>query len=97
MADIAWEGAPLDQVLALARVRPEATHVVAYAPGWQREIPLAAALHEGALLADAANGQTLPPEQGAPLRLVLPTLPASYGVKWLERLELTTVEPAKPT
>ena len=70
---------------------------MAYGGGSQREIPLAAARYDGALLAYAANGQILPPDHGAPLRLVLPQLPASYSVKWVERLELTTVGAAKVT
>jgi hypothetical protein len=86
--DLDWEGVPLSVLLTLARVRPEVTRFTAYGGGYERAIPLAAALHDGALLAYRVNGQPLPPEHGAPLRLVLPQLPGFYGVKWVERLEL---------
>jgi DMSO/TMAO reductase YedYZ molybdopterin-dependent catalytic subunit len=88
MPGLTWEGAAVDALLALAEPDPRATAVVVHSPGYAERVPLAALRATGALLAYRLNGQPLPREHGAPLRLVVPDLTARYSVKWVEALEL---------
>jgi DMSO/TMAO reductase YedYZ molybdopterin-dependent catalytic subunit len=53
-----------------------------------RSIPLEHALSPETLLALAMNGTPLPPEHGAPARLVVPRHYAMGDVKWVTRLAL---------
>lgn len=87
-----WTGVPLRTVLDEAGVRPGAGWVVAEgADGalFDRSIPLAKALDD-ALLVYGQNGEMLRPEQGYPVRLLLPGFEGSTNVKWLRRLKVTT-------
>jgi sulfane dehydrogenase subunit SoxC len=85
-----WTGVRLGVVLAEAGVRPEASWVLAEgadAAGMARSIPLAKALDD-ALVAYGQNGERLRPEQGYPLRIVLPGYEGNMSVKWLRRLKV---------
>jgi sulfane dehydrogenase subunit SoxC len=85
-----WTGVPLATVLAEAGVRPEAKWMLAEgadAATMTRSIPIEKALDD-ALLAYAQNGERLRPEQGYPLRLLLPGYEGNASVKWLRRLKL---------
>jgi sulfane dehydrogenase subunit SoxC len=53
-----------------------------------RSIPLKDAIGE-AMLAYAQNGEALRPEQGYPVRLLLPGWEGNASVKWLRRIELS--------
>ncbi|MFH7191494.1 molybdopterin-dependent oxidoreductase, partial [Klebsiella pneumoniae] len=55
--------------------------------GMNRSIPLAKALDD-CLVAWRMNGEMLRPEQGYPLRLVVPGWEGNMWVKWLRRLEV---------
>ena len=90
-----WSGVPLRKILDLAGVRLGATQIVGRSvDGWTAGFPTAAA-YDGrdAIIAVAMNGEPLPVEHGFPARLVVPGL---YGyvsaTKWLEQIELTTLE-----
>ena len=52
-----------------------------------RSIPIEKALDD-AILAYAQNGERLRPEQGYPLRLLLPGYEGNSNVKWLRRLKI---------
>ena len=85
-----WTGVPLATVLAEAGVKPEAKWMLAEgadAAAMTRSIPIEKALDD-ALLAYAQNGEQLRPEQGYPLRLLLPGYEGNTNVKWLRRLKL---------
>ncbi len=87
-----WTGVPLATVLAEAGVKPEAKWMLAEgadAAAMTRSIPIEKALDD-ALLAYAQNGERLRPEQGYPLRLLLPGYEGNTNVKWLRRLKLGT-------
>jgi sulfane dehydrogenase subunit SoxC len=86
-----WTGVRLETVLGAAGVRPEAAWFVAEgadAAAMDRSIPLADALRIGALLAYSQNGEALRPEQGFPLRLLLPGFEGNTSVKWLRHIAL---------
>jgi sulfane dehydrogenase subunit SoxC len=55
---------------------------------YQRGISLAELRATGAMLAHTLNGAPLPPQHGAPLRLVVPSWYGMTNVKWLHTLEV---------
>ena len=85
-----WTGVPLSTVLREVGLRSEAAWMLAEgsdAAAMTRSIPLVHALDE-ALLCYAQNGEALRPEQGYPLRLLLPGWEGNTCIKWLRRLKL---------
>jgi len=86
--DTSWEGVPFSVVAELARVRPEASHVVAHAEGgYTTNLPLAVLLDDDVLLADTYAGEPLEPEHGYPVRLLVPKRYFWKSAKWLRGLE----------
>jgi sulfane dehydrogenase subunit SoxC len=76
-------------------LQPGAKWVVAEgadAAAMTRSIPIEKCL-EDAMLAYSHNGERLRPQQGYPLRLLLPGFEGNMNVKWLRRLHVT----AEPT
>lgn len=85
-----WTGVRLGDVLGEAGMLPAASWLIAEgadAALLTRSIPLARALEDG-ILAYAQNGERLRPEQGYPLRLLLPGFEGNVNIKWLRRLKL---------
>jgi DMSO/TMAO reductase YedYZ molybdopterin-dependent catalytic subunit len=95
-----WTGTPLAPLLEEAGVSPDAVDVVftgadhgmerGVEQDYARGLPLADALRPETLLVWAMNGAPLPPQHGAPLRLVVPGWYGMAQVKWLTRIEVTT-------
>lgn len=86
-----WCGVRLAEVLAECGVDSAAAWVVAEGAdgaAMTRSLPLAKCLDD-VLLAYAQNGEALRPEQGYPLRLLVPGWEGSINVKWLRRLKVT--------
>jgi len=84
-----WTGVPLRTLLEEAGIESRASWVVAEGAdgaAYDRSIPLASTLNE-ALVVYGQNGEALRPEQGYPLRLILPGCEGSANVKWLHRLK----------
>ena len=85
-----WTGVPLKYVLDEAGVDPGAKWFVAEggdASSLERSLPLEAA-YEHAILALFQNGERLRPEQGYPLRLLMPGWEGNLNIKWLQRIKL---------
>lgn len=85
-----WTGVRLSDVLHEAGLLPSAQWLLAEgadAAAMTRSIPLAKALDD-ALLVYGQNGEMLRPEQGYPLRLLLPGYEGNMNIKWLRRLKL---------
>ena len=85
-----WTGVPLSTVLAEAGLKPEAKWLLAEgsdAAAMTRSIPIEKALDD-ALLVYAQNGERLRPEQGYPLRLLLPGYEGNTNIKWLRRIKV---------
>lgn len=96
MGTARWLGVPLSELLEEAGVKSGATQVVGRSvDGWTSGFPTAvlAAASRDAIVAVGMNGEPLPFAHGFPARLVVPGL---YGyvsaTKWLERIELKTLE-----
>ncbi len=86
-----WTGVPLSTLLAEVGPRKEATWLLAEsqdAAVYARSIPIAKAWQD-ILVAYGQNGEALRPEQGYPIRLVVPGWEGSANVKWLRRIELS--------
>ena len=87
-----WTGVPLAVLLQEAGVSPEAQWVVAEgadAAALSRSIPLRKCLDD-AMIALYQNGEAIRPEQGFPMRLLLPGYQGNTNVKWLRRLRVTS-------
>src|SRR5687767_8666814 len=97
-----WTGVPLRPVLERAGVKDGVIEILFEGadhgkpkdgPGdipFARSLPLEKALHEDTLLVYALNGEPLPRDHGAPLRLVVPQWYGMASVKWLHRIEAIT-------
>jgi sulfane dehydrogenase subunit SoxC len=84
-----WTGIPLSTLLDEAGLQPEARWLVAEgadAGAMNVSIPIEKALDD-TLLALYQNGERIRPEQGYPMRLILPGFEAVLNVKWLQRLQ----------
>ncbi|WP_234679675.1 sulfite dehydrogenase [Bradyrhizobium monzae] len=90
-----WTGVSLKLVLQEAGLKPDAKWIIAEgadAAALTRSIPIEKCL-EDAMLVYSQNGERLRPQQGYPLRLLLPGFEGNMNVKWLRRLHVTA-EPA---
>jgi sulfane dehydrogenase subunit SoxC len=85
-----WTGVLLSLLLREAGVRPGAAWIVTEggdAAGHERSIPLTKAMSD-VLVAYGQNGEPLRPENGYPLRLVVPGWEGSTSTKWLRRIKV---------
>ena len=86
-----WTGVPLALLLDEAGVDPKARWLLAEsadAAGMSRSVPLVKGMAD-ALVALYQNGEAIRPEQGYPMRLLLPGWEGNMNVKWLRRLKVT--------
>jgi DMSO/TMAO reductase YedYZ molybdopterin-dependent catalytic subunit len=87
--DTTWTGVPWGEVLKLARVKPEATHLMEHGEnGFTTNISLEILAEDpDAMLAFEYDGKPLTPEHGYPLRMLVPTKYFWKSAKWLRGLE----------
>ena len=88
-----WTGVPLRTLLREVGVKAGASWVLAEGSDgamMTRSLPLEKCLDEvdGAIVAYGQNGEMLRPEQGYPLRLLVPGWEGNINIKWLRRLKL---------
>jgi sulfane dehydrogenase subunit SoxC len=86
-----WTGVRLSTVLNEAGVRSNAKWLLAEGgdgAAMTRSIPMAKAMKD-CLLAYGQNGEAIRPEQGYPLRLLVPGYEGNISIKWLRRLEVS--------
>jgi DMSO/TMAO reductase YedYZ molybdopterin-dependent catalytic subunit len=96
VGDAVFSGVPLRDVLDMVDVRSEAIELLATGAdkaageetGFQRGLPLDVARLPEVLLAWEMNGEPIPPQNGGPLRLIVPRWAGIASVKWPVRLEL---------
>ena len=85
-----WTGVLLSTLLKEAGVQKSATWIIAEGadePKHSKSIPIGKALDD-ALVAYGQNGEPVRPEQGFPLRLIVPGWQGINNVKWLRRVDL---------
>ncbi len=87
---VQYTGVPLKLLLEEAGLKTNAKWLMpegADSAGMNRSVPLEKAL-EDCIVAFKMNGEALRPEQGYPLRLVVPGWEGNMWVKWLRRIEV---------
>ncbi|MFN7025145.1 MAG: sulfite dehydrogenase [Pseudorhizobium sp.] len=87
---VMYTGVPLRTILQEAGIKPEGKWLLAEgadASAMTRSIPLEKAMGD-CMVAFGMNGEALRPEQGYPIRLVVPGWEGNMWVKWLRRLEI---------
>ncbi len=85
-----WTGVPLKLLLAQTGLRPNASWLLAEggdASLMTRSLPIAKALDD-IIVAYGQNGEAVRPQQGYPVRLVVPGWEGNVWVKWLRRIEV---------
>ncbi|HSQ80994.1 MAG TPA: sulfite dehydrogenase [Casimicrobiaceae bacterium] len=86
-----WTGVPLRTILEEAGLKPGAKWLLAEggdAAAMTRSIPIDKALKD-CFLAYGQNGEAIRPEQGYPLRLMVPGFEGNVHIKWLRRIEVS--------
>lgn len=91
-----WTGTPLAGLLGEAGIVDDAVDVVftgadhgierGLEQDYQWGLPVSEAMSENVMLAYEINGAPLPPQHGAPLRLIVPGWYGMAHVKWLRRI-----------
>jgi sulfane dehydrogenase subunit SoxC len=87
---VEYTGVRLSTLLARAGLKDKAAWLLvegADAAAMTRSLPLAKAMDD-VLVAYSMNGERLRPEQGYPLRLVVPGWEGNIWIKWLRRIEV---------
>jgi DMSO/TMAO reductase YedYZ molybdopterin-dependent catalytic subunit len=85
--ETSWRGVPLAAVLDAVGTSAGATSVdIGSVTGWGARLPIADARRS--MLAWSVAGRPLPPENGAPLRLVAPDHRGLEWVKWVDRIRV---------
>src|SRR5207247_7094651 len=94
-----WTGVPLRDVLESARPRSDVIEILAIGADrgrppeiadvipFARSLPVAKAIDPDTLLALRMNDEPIPPEHGAPVRLVVPSWHDMARLTWLKRKE----------
>jgi len=88
--NVMYTGVPLKILLEEAGIKGTAKWLLpegADASGMTRSVPLEKAMND-CLVAWKMNGEALRPEQGYPLRLVVPGWEGNMWIKWLRRIEV---------
>lgn len=87
-----WTGVPLREVLDRAGLKRTARDVMPEGVDdlkVRRPMPIEKALAEDTLLVYAMNGQTLPPDHGFPVRVLVPGWIGVANTKWVGRIEVS--------
>lgn len=86
-----WQGFLARDLANLVEPLPDARFVLLHGDGgYMANLPLAAFLTPGVILATHHGGALLTPEHGAPLRAVVPDRYAWKSVKWLRAIEFVS-------
>lgn len=88
-----WTGVRLSHLLEMVGVDESAEWLLtegADAAKQSRSVPISKAIDGDALIALYQNGERLRPQQGYPMRLVLPGWQGSMQTKWLRRIKVGT-------
>jgi len=90
---ILWQGVLVKDLLAEARVKPEAKVVIFHAyDGYTTALPIDYIVNNNILIAYKMNGVTLPPERGYPFELVAESKWGYKWEKWVTQIELSDDE-----
>lgn len=88
--DNTWEGVSTQEIKKIVRILPSARYVIVTAEqGFTTNLSLDDFFREDVLFAMKHNGETLTPEHGFPLRLVVPHLYFWKSAKWVNGIIFT--------
>lgn len=88
--NILWQGVLIKDLLADAKVEPEAKVIIFHAyDGYTTSVPLDYIINNNILIAYKMNGVTLPPERGFPFELVAESKWGYKWEKWVTQIELS--------
>lgn len=91
--DNVWEGVAVSTVMERVKLKPEAKYVMLHAEhGWTTNLPLEDFLRETSFFGLKHNGETLTPEHGYPVRMVVPHLYFWKSAKWLRGVEFRATD-----
>jgi sulfane dehydrogenase subunit SoxC len=85
-----WTGVPLSTILKRVGVKPEAKWIIGEGSEkgkHTKSIPIEKAMDD-VLIAYGQNGEALRPQQGYPIRLLVPGWEGINNVKWLRKIKL---------
>ena len=86
--DNRWEGVAFRELLGRVKLQPRAAYVLVGAEqGFTTNVPLADLDRDNVLFATHHDGAPLAPDNGYPLRLIVPHLYAWKSVKWVRGIE----------
>src|SRR5262245_57076593 len=87
--DNEWEGVRFRDVLAQAKVLPDAKHVMFHSyGGYTTNVPLEELMDDDTMFAHSHNGQPIEPDHGGPLRGIVPKLYFWKSAKWVRGIAL---------
>ena len=93
--DNAWEGVPFTEVIKQVSPLAQARHVMVHCyDGYTTNLRLDVLLEDDVIFAHRHDGQSLPPDHGGPMRLVVPKRYAWKSAKWVKGLEF--MEKSRP-
>jgi DMSO/TMAO reductase YedYZ molybdopterin-dependent catalytic subunit len=85
--DNRWEGVLFRHLLDVVRPKAEVKHVLFRSyDGYSTNVPLSVLNHDDVLIAHRWNGQPLTREHGGPARMIVPSLYAWKGAKWVKEI-----------
>jgi len=88
--DNKWEGVAFKTIVERAAPKPDVKSVLfSCGDGYTTSLLLTDLLDNDVLLAYGLNGKPLEPEQGAPLRLIVPKKYAYKSAMWLQKITFT--------
>jgi len=88
-----WTGVRVLDILALAEVRPESSAIIwRGVDGYFESIPLDVAMDPDSLLAYEMNGEPIPQQHGAPVRVLLTNRYGLKQPKWLTSIEVANAD-----
>lgn len=86
--DNEWEGVRFRDVMALAKVSAEATHVMFHCyGGYTTNVPIEELMGDEVLFAHTRNGEPISADHGGPLRGIVPRLYFWKSAKWVRGIE----------
>lgn len=95
-AIVQWGGVRLRDLVAIAQPKSTVRYAFFYsADGYSSSWDIASALHPQTLMAYQKNGQLLPIDNGAPLRLAAPIKLGYKQSKWVNRVTLLSQLPSQ--
>jgi DMSO/TMAO reductase YedYZ molybdopterin-dependent catalytic subunit len=91
--DTVWRGVKLKDLLGMAGIHPDATHVMGHAEyGYTANLPMEDALRDESMVVWEYEGEAIEPIHGGPVRLLVPNLYFWKSPKWLRGIELMNAD-----